>query len=88
MVWLWGLDNGAPQLLEGHAGAILHIVWSPDGRLLASGSADSTVRVWEAASGRERRKLEAHSDAVLSVAWSPDGRLLASGSDDNTVRLW
>jgi WD40 repeat protein len=57
------------------------VAWSPDGRYLASGSRDNTVRVWDAADGRLLRTLEGHTDTVWSVAWSPDGRFLASGSD-------
>ena len=64
------------------------MAWSPDGASVASGSDDNTVRLWDAASGRERHRLEGHSRRVRSVAWSPDGANVASGSDDNTVRLW
>ena len=60
----------------------------PPTRTIASGSADKTVRLWEAASGRLLRVLVGHGGPVLSVAFSPDGRTIASGSDDNTVRLW
>jgi tricorn protease-like protein len=64
------------------------IAWSPDGRWLASGSDDRTVRVWAAETGKLRRTLEGHTDWVRSVAWSPDGRWLASGLNDGTVRVW
>jgi GTPase SAR1 family protein/predicted MPP superfamily phosphohydrolase len=64
------------------------VAFSPDGRWLASGSSDSSVRLWDASSGELIRSLEGHQDWVRSVAFSQDGRWLASGSDDNTVKLW
>ena len=50
------------------------VAWSPDGKYLASGSTDRTVRLWDVASGGLTRTLEGHSASVLSVSWSPDGR--------------
>jgi WD40 repeat protein len=63
------------------------LAFSPDGRTLASGSPDKTVKFWDTASGQPLRTLT-HNDYVHSVAFSPDGRTLASGSDDNTIKLW
>lgn len=60
-------------------------------QLIASGSADRSIRVWEASTGVLRACLdgpEGHSDAVYSVAFSPDGETLASTSIDNTVKVW
>ena len=64
------------------------VAFSPDGRTLAAGSGDHSIKIWDIASGREVTKLTGHSGIVNSVAFSPDGRMLASASLDHTVKLW
>jgi len=64
------------------------VAFSPDGKTLATGSSDGTVRLWDVASGRERARLQGHESLVSSVAFSLDGKTLATGSNDKTVRLW
>jgi tricorn protease-like protein len=73
---------------EGHDTAVVALAFSPDGALVASGSVDETIRLWEAATGKEVLRIEAHAGVVGSVAFSPDGKTLASGGEDFTVRLW
>jgi WD40 repeat protein len=65
------------------------VAYSPDGRRIASASFDRTVKVWDAATGREVRTLIGHLGQVVRVAYSPpDGHRIASASWDNTVRIW
>jgi WD40 repeat protein len=72
----------------GHIGAVMSVVYSPDGHLIASGGLDRTIRLWDATTGNEVRSLVGHEGGVYAVAFSPDGSLLASASDDQTVRIW
>jgi WD40 repeat protein len=77
-----------PHTLKGHTGSIYSLAFSPDGHTLVSGSRDTTVRLWDAATGELLQILEGHTDAVWSLAFAPDGRTLASGGRDAAVRLW
>ncbi|MFH1097608.1 MAG: hypothetical protein V1749_08940, partial [Candidatus Desantisbacteria bacterium] len=76
------------KTLEGHGYSVHSVAFSPDGRYLASGSCDNTIKLWEMPSGNLLKTLEGHGNYVNSVAFSPDGRYLASGSWDNTIKLW
>ena len=88
------VGQSSPYLLatlkrpDGQSPSFLDVAFSPDGGILAGGSHDGTVALWDVASRRIITTLEGHTRRVNSVAFSPDGDLLASGSGDETVRLW
>ncbi|WP_442949262.1 AAA-like domain-containing protein, partial [Nostoc sp.] len=74
--------------LEGHSAPVSRVAFSPDGKTLASASADKTIKLWNIETGKEITTLTGHSDWVGSIVFSPDGKTLASASADNTIKLW
>ena len=97
-VRLWDTETGEPKgtfttneeqepIFNLPVDEIYSVVFSPDGKTLASGSWDG-VRLWDTETGEPKDTLTGHTEGVYSVAFSPDGKTVASGSSDGTVLLW
>lgn len=74
--------------LSDHKKPINSIAFSLDGKILASGSADGNVKLWDTSSGKQIRSLIRHPYPIISIAFSPDGNILATGSDSGVITLW
>ena len=76
------------QQIEGHNGGVSSVTISADGKTLASGGDDNTIKIWDVGTGELKHTLEGHNSSVRSVTISADGKTLASGSDDSTIKIW
>lgn len=87
-VRLWDLTTGkSTQPVKGLKASVGRVVFSPDGKRLATAGSDKVLRVWDVESGKELATLLC-PDQVGVVAFSPDGNSLAAGSNDGSVRIW
>ncbi|MCD4785543.1 MAG: protein kinase [Candidatus Eremiobacteraeota bacterium] len=90
-----GIQN-EPQLkkwkclrtLKGHSSDVNSVAFSPDGKYMASGSNDKTIKMWNKDTGKCLRTLKGHSSDINSVKFSPDSKYIASGSYDHTIKIW
>ena len=90
-IYLSDLNTGELKFtLTGHSEDVERVVFSPDGKILASSSyIDETVRIWDVHTGEHKRTLTEHTGDIEGLAFSPDGKTLASsGSGDGTIRFW
>jgi WD40 repeat protein len=84
-------DPKPSVVYTGHTDPVYAVTVSPDGSLVATGSFDKSIKLWDATSGKVVRTLagpKGHESLVLSVAFDPTGGMIASGGADNTARLW
>ncbi len=77
-----------PVPLSGRFLSVGGVAFSPDGKTLATGNLVGSVKLWNAATGRELASLEGHKDLIFSVSFSRDGKTLSSASKDETAQLW
>ncbi|RKU28638.1 hypothetical protein C6497_07705 [Candidatus Poribacteria bacterium] len=88
-IWLYDVKTRKEiKFLTGHTHFINSIVFSPNGKNLASGSSGGTILVWNVEEGEVITTLKGHTDEVYSLAFSPDGNMLVSGSEDELIKIW
>lgn len=98
-IHLWDVETGEMMTLEGHPQtmtmrdddeyfSVFSVSFSPSGSVLASGSEDKTIKLWNVRTGQLIKTLVGHSRTVHSVTFHPSGDVLASGSTDSVIKLW
>jgi WD40 repeat protein len=87
-VWNVSTHKLFKQFLSGHTDLITSMAFSPDNKLLLTGSSDKTARLWDLSTGQLLRILSGHTAALTSVAFTPDGKKIVTTSLDKTIRIW
>ena len=88
-VQFWDVATGRELgAIKGHGRGVSKVAFSRDGKFLASGATDNTIKIWDVATRSEVRTLTGHTANIESIDFTPDGRLLASASEDGSTFLW
>ena len=87
-VRIWNAQTGKHKMLLSEHKGLRCIGMSPDGMIIATGSEDTTIRLWDINTGHLTRTLKGHNHRIHSVIFTSNGQILISGSEDNTIRLW
>ena len=87
-MYVWNVGSGNPVAVgKGHAGKVTAVGFGADGNRVVSAGEDGTVRVWNAADGKELHQFK-HDGPVYTLAMAPDGKRVFTGGADKTIRLW
>src|SRR5581483_4852259 len=88
-IYVLSLSSGKLRhVLKGHTALVEALAFSPNGKLLASGSRDNTARIWDLASGKSKQELSGHAERITDLTFSPGGQRLVTASRDHTARIW
>lgn len=88
-VQLWDVASGREiGALKGHGRGVTKLIFSRDGKFLATAASDNTIKIWDVENRRDVRTLTGHTSSIQSIDFTPDGRLLASASEDGSTFLW
>jgi WD40 repeat protein len=85
---LFAAEPRLTATIDGHPQGSMCMIFSPDGKLLASGSSEKTIALYGVAAGKQVALLEGHGEQVTCLAFSPDGSTLVSGSSDKLIKVW
>ena len=87
-IQLWNIDKSEYKVLKGHNSWVVAVCFSKDGKLLASGSNDRTLIIWDVENLKPIKSLDLFRSSVRSVSFHPNRPQIAGGSEDKTVRIW